>query len=312
MVKSRENIQLGEGQAFRLLRWSRDISQVEEVIAPDKANQLQGRGDHWHYHPQTELTLVQHGEGTRYIADHIELFQPGDLVLIGSNVPHYWHVRGKSSGLAIQWHFPQQHGIWDFNEFKSLRALEELALRGLHLSGDTAAVVRKLIEEMPSHIGMPRLTHLFSIISALVGAPEKDIRPLSARSFSLSGTDEHQEAVRRAVSYIIAHFREPIRLPELLELTGMSRATFSRQFQLHAGRSFSTFLNQVRLQAVCRALRDTSDPITSLALENGFNQLSFFNRLFRREFGINPSTYRDQATALKAKVATIESKSFVS
>lgn len=304
MATSRENIQFSEGHAFRLLRWSEDISRVDEVMGPDRALALKGRGDQWHYHPQTELTLVQHGEGTRYIADHIELFQSGDLVLIGSNVPHYWHVRGKSSGLAIQWHFPEQHGIWDFNESAALRSLEERARKGLHLSGNTALRIRKLMESMHQHTGLPRLAHLLSIIAVLAGAPDAEVRELSKRHFSLSGTDEHQEAIRRAVSYIIAHYREPIRLDALLELTGMSRATFARQFQLHAGRSFSTFLNQVRLQAVCRALRDSSEPITSIALENGFNQLSFFNRLFHREFGMNPSSYRAKAQA--ARITKVE------
>lgn len=301
MATSRENIQLGEGQAFRLLRWSEDISQVDEVMGPDRAVALQGRGDQWHYHPQTELTLVQDGKGTRYIADHIELFQPGDLVLIGSNVPHYWHVRGKSSGLAIQWHFPEQHGIWDFKESSHLRALEKFARRGLHLSGQTAATIREKMEAMQQLTELPRLTLFMSILSTLALAPGEEVRPLSARDFSMSGSDEQQEAIRRAVSYIIAHYREPIRLDTLLELTGMSRATFARQFQLHAGRSFSTFLNQVRLQAVCRALRDSTKPITSIALENGFNQLSFFNRLFRREFKMNPSNYRAQAKASLAE-----------
>ncbi len=294
MPKSRENIHFTQGHAYRLLRWSEDISQVDEILGPGQAVHLKGRGDQWHYHPQTELTLIQHGEGTRYIADHIELFQPGDLVLIGSNVPHYWHVRGQSSGLAIQWHFPEQHGIWDFVESDALRSLEEHARRGLHLSGLAAATVRNLMESMHLHAGLRRLTHLFSILSVLIDAPAGDVRPLSARPFSLSGTDENQEAIRRAVSFITAHYRQPIRLDALLDLTGMSRATFARQFQLHSGRSFSTFLNQVRLQAVCRALRDTKAPITSIALENGFNQLSFFNRLFRREFGMNPSRYRQK------------------
>jgi AraC-like DNA-binding protein/mannose-6-phosphate isomerase-like protein (cupin superfamily) len=292
MGSTRETIQLSEGQAFRLLRWTHNISQVEELPAPGEAVALQGRGDHWHYHPQTELTLVQQGRGTRFIADHIELFESGDFVLIGSNVPHYWHVRGESSGMAIQWHFPLHHGIWSFTEAAALRKLEQTALKGLHINGDTAVKLRQLIEKMPSLGGLNRLVLLLTIISTLADAPKSDVRELSSRPFSMTGTDEQQEIIRRAVSYIIAHFRDSVRLPELLNLTGMSRASFSRQFQLHAGRSFSTFLNQVRLQAVCRALRDTTEPITSIALGNGFNQLSFFNRLFRREFGISPSDYR--------------------
>lgn len=292
MTSIRETIQLSEGQVFRLLRWSQDISHVDELLAPSQVIARQGQGDHWHYHPQTELTLIISGGGTRFIADNIELFESGDFVLIGSNVPHYWHVRGKSTGLAIQWHFPVHHGIWSFTEAATLRKLEQSALKGLHIKGDTAAKLRQLLEKMPLLAGLNRLVLLLTIISTLADAPATDVRSLSSRSFSMTGTDEQQEAIRRAVSYIIAHFRESIGLPELLELTSMSRATFARQFKLHAGRSFSTFLNQVRLQAVCRALCETTEPITSIALGNGFNQLSFFNRSFRREFGVNPSDYR--------------------
>jgi len=292
MPTAREDIRLGSGQTFRLLRWTDNVREVEEITDPGKTIPLHGRGDHWHYHPETELTLVQQGQGTRFIADHIELFESGDLVLIGSNVPHYWHVRGESTGLAIQWHFPLEHGIWDFREATPLRELEEAARWGLHLKGPTADTVRQHMEQIHFLSGLAKLAKFLTIASILATAPECDVRRLAQRSFSLTGTDEQQEAIRRAVSYIIAHYREQVTLPELLQLTGMSRATFSRQFKLHAGRSFSTFINQVRLKAVCRALRETSGSITYIALEHGFNQLSFFNRLFRRELNMSPSDYR--------------------
>jgi len=292
MQQRREDIRLGTGQTFRLLRWGRSVNRVEVVLAPDKTVPLQGYGDHWHYHRETELALFQRGSGTRFVADRIELFDHGDLVLIGANVPHYWHLRGNSAGLALQWDFPLEHGIWSFNEAASLRVLAESARRGLYLHGATADSSRRLMEQLAALTGLPRLAAFLKLLAVLAEAPARDVRRLAVRPFSLSGTDEQQEAVRRAVSYIIANYREPVRLPELLQLSGMSRATFARQFHRHAGKSFSTFLNQVRLQAVCRALRDTTEPISSIALSNGFNQLSFFNRLFRREFGISPSDYR--------------------
>jgi len=288
----REDIRLGAGQTFRLLRWDRTVTRVDVVLAPGRAAPVQGHGDHWHYHPESELTLIKKGAGTRFVGDYIELFESGDLVLIGANVPHYWHLRGMSAGLSLQWDLPMEHGIWRFNEAASLKALAEAARRGIHIGGSTAAAVRSLMEQLAALVGLSRLAHFLKVLSVLADAPARELRPLAAHPFSLSGTAEQQEAVRRAVSYIIASYREPVRLPELLRLTGMSRATFARQFSAHAGKSFSTFLNQVRLQAVCRSLRDSSEPIGNIALGNGFNQLSFFNRLFRREFGISPSAYR--------------------
>ncbi|MBX7121438.1 MAG: AraC family transcriptional regulator [Opitutaceae bacterium] len=294
MPSQREDIQFAAGNTLRLLRWNRSVNRVEVVHGPGEATPLHGQGDHWHYHRATELTLIQRGAGTRFVADHIELFDSGDLVLIGANVPHYWHQRGVSTGLSIQWDFPLEHGIWGFGEAAPLRKLTESARRGLHIQGKTSDVARRRIEELPSLSGLARLALFFQILDGLAEAPPQDIRPLSLRPFSLDGTEEHQEAVRQAVSYILAHYRETVSLQDLLRLTSMSRATFARQFRHHAGKSFSTFLNQVRLQAVCRALRDTTNQIGNIALDHGFNQLSFFNRLFRREFGVSPSEFRNQ------------------
>lgn len=292
MQSSREDIRLGAGQTFRLLRWSERVTRVEEVLAPGRTTPVPGHGDHWHYHRQTELTLIQRGAGTRFVADHLELFEPGDIVLIGANVPHYWHLRGASAGLSLQWDFPLEHAIWGFGEAAPLRALAESARRGLQLRGAAAEATRRRLAGLAGLAGLARLAAFFELLAGLAAAPAREVRPLSAEAFSLAGTAEHQEAVRRAVSFVFANYREPVRLAGLLRLSGMSRATFARQFRRHAGKSFSTFLNQVRLQAVCRALRDTPDPVSSIALSHGFNQLSFFNRLFRREFGLSPTAYR--------------------
>lgn len=288
----RELIRLHEGETFRLLRWNRTVAAVEVILGRGRTARVEGQGDHWHYHPAVELTLIQKGSGTRLVADDIDMFHPGDLVLIGPNVPHYWHMRGASAGLAIQWDFPEEHGIWSFGESTQLRALTETARRGLHVTGPTSTLIRSEMEHLVHADGLERLGTFLHILGELANAPRRDVKLLSEQPFSLSSTAETQEIVRRAVSYILAHYREPVHLADLLKLTGMSRATFARQFLLHAGKPFSTFRNQVRLQAVCHALRDTSEPVGTIAFGHGFNQLSFFNRLFHREFGISPSAYR--------------------
>ena len=292
MPTQHENIDLAADETFRLLRWVGSLNRVA-VVRGGRATQIRGHGDHWHYHRAMELTLIERGAGTRFIADHIELFEAGDLVLIGANVPHYWHQRGRSAGLSVQWDFPPDHGIWSFGETVApLRALAVSALRGLHLRGGTARRTATAMAELSNLASLPRLAAFLQLLAILATAPKSDVRALGALPFSMDGTDEQQEAVRRAVSYILAHYRDPIRLETLLTLSGMSRATFARQFQRHAGKPFSTFLNQVRLQTVCRALLDGTESISAIAFSHGFNQLSFFNRLFQREFGVNPSTYR--------------------
>jgi AraC-like DNA-binding protein/mannose-6-phosphate isomerase-like protein (cupin superfamily) len=292
MATEHEDITLAPDETFRLLRWTRSVSRVE-VVRGGRGTPIPGQGDHWHYHRAMELTFIEHGAGTRFVADHIEMFHDGDLILIGSNVPHYWHSRGRYSGLSVQWDFPLDHGIWSFGQTVApLQTLAKSALHGLHLKGDTAHRTADAMAALAALDELPRLVAFLHLLSTLASAPACDVEQLSGRPFALDGTAEQQEAMARAVSYVLAHYREPIRLEDLLRLTHMSRATFARQFHRHAGKSFSDFLNQVRLQAVCRALMESAESISAIAFNHGFNQLSFFNRLFRREFGISPRDYR--------------------
>ena len=132
------------------------------------------------------------------------------------------------------------------------------------------------------------------ILDGLATAPKSDLVMIASTSFTLRsgiGDREARTAVE-AQHFIRAHYREMIGLPELLSCTCTGRATFTRRFRRGVGMSFSAYLNHVRLQAVSRALRETSESISRIALDHGFSQLSFFNRLFRRELGISPSEYR--------------------
>ena len=296
MPVQQEHIPLAADESFRLLRWSHSVKSVG-IVRGGIVERIQGRGDHWHYHRASELTFIEHGSGMRFVADHMESFEDGDLVLIGANVPHYWHQHGMSSGLSLQWDFPMDHGIWSFGETVApLRSLAASALRGHRIRGATARAAVEIMRDLQCLAGLPRLALFLRLIGMLGEAPARDKPAIADRPFALDGTAEHQQAIQRAVSYILAHYRDPIRLEILHELTNMSRSTFARQFHHHIGKPYSTFLNQVRLQAVCRALRETTSPVGTIALDHGFNQLSFFNRLFRREFAMSPTHFRKLAT----------------
>jgi AraC-like DNA-binding protein len=96
----------------------------------------------------------------------------------------------------------------------------------------------------------------------------------------------------QAIRHLTAHFRDEIRLEDLLQITGLSRPTFARQFKAYSGRSFSEFLNRLRLQAACDELKGSDRGVLVIALASGFTQVSFFNRLFRREMKCSPTDYR--------------------
>ncbi len=288
----REKIQPPSGHSFRVIRWTRNLREVESVLAPGKVEKIAGEGGHWHYHVEMELTLFTIGEGTRFVGDHIGSFAAGDLVLLGEKLPHYWHTRGPSAGLSVQWHFPQSHPFWAFPETLPLAALFKKAGRGLRFTGRTAAAAGSLIQEMANTGGAERLGMLLRLLAVLMEAPDTDRAFLSVRSFSLPTESHYQQAIREAMRHLIAHFRDPVRLEEVLLLTNLSRPTFARQFKKHSGHTFSEFLNRLRLQAATRELAEGDRSVLEVALACGFSQVSFFNRLFRRLLKCNPTEYR--------------------
>ncbi len=288
----RERIYLPSGQLFRLLHWSENLHDVELVHSPRERLQLEGEGKHWHYHEAFELTYFESGEGTRFVGDRIQPFQRGDLVLLGSNLPHYWHTRGRSTGWSLQWHLPAAHHFWAFPETKMLAAYFKSAARGIQFHGHTAEQLARELRGLADTEGLAQLGLLFRLFALAAEAPEQEREFISANSFSLSAVSLHQSAMQAAIGFLLANFKKDIRLGDLLKVTHMSRPTFSRQFRIHSGKTLSQFLQQIRLDAACRELAETDNAIIDVALGNGFSQVSFFNRVFRRVLKCSPTDYR--------------------
>jgi AraC-like DNA-binding protein len=278
--------------SFRLLRWSDNLREVESVLDANHAKPISGVGDRWHYHVEMELTVFTKGEGAFFVGDHIGPLAAGEVVLLGENLPHHWNVRGPCAGLSAQWNFPPEHAFWGLSETLSLAGTFEKAAHGIRYGGRTAAAVISGMQEMARSGGLDRFGLWLRLLSLLERAPGSEQTLLSRRPFSLPTDSARQQAMSEAMRYLLAHFRSTIRLDEVLRLTGMSKATFARQFKRHSGRTFSEFVARLRLQSACRELVETDRSILEIALSCGFNEVSFFNRLFRRVLSCCPTEYR--------------------
>jgi len=293
MKHRREHIKIPEGSSFRLIEWRDSVEQVAVVLEDGKRREVRGEGAGWHFHPEMELTWFSRGEGIRFIGDHIGSFSAGDLVLVGRRLPHHWELRGKSSGLSIQWHYPDSHPLWSIPELRPVAQLFSHAGQGLSFPAEMAAGIGERMTGMSAMTkGAERFGALLGIFAALAAA-QVDAVSLSRKAFALPPEDSpHYNPIRDAVSFILKNFREPVAMETILSITRLTRPTFCRQFRIHTGHSFSEFLNRVRLHAACRELRETRKPVIDVALDSGISQVSFFNRLFLREMGCTPSRYR--------------------
>lgn len=290
MKASQELILLPEGHSFRLIQWKRRLDSINVYADNGEVECVQGVGNQWHYHQAIELTFFQTGMGSEYIGDSIGQIHAGDLVLIGSGVPHYWNPVGRSSGYSLQWYFPENHAIWKLPESKGLQHLFQQAQRGIRYPSSSWQEIRPLVKSLTMATELERFAIFMYILAKLAGLEGKGIT--SDDYMTRVRKHGHGEAIQLAVGYILANYRENVRLEEVLDVASLSKPTFCRNFKQVTGKTFSQFIAQTRLQSACHELSNTDESVISIAFRNGYNNMSLFNRQFLREYGCSPSVYR--------------------
>jgi AraC-like DNA-binding protein len=256
----------------------------------------------WHYHPEFELVLITKGKGKRIVGDSIDRFVEGDLVFLGSYLPHYWKCDEKfflkgdvflGEGLVIQF-LPDFLGqsYFELPENTKLKSFLEISTQGSLFYGKTKKKISKLIIKMKKLNESDQLYELFNIFKILAKTTEYNL--LSSHAFVEPYQSNEMIPLKKAIKYIMTNFQNQIKIEELLEITNMSNTTFFKTFKKSTQMSFKTYLIKLRVGYACKLL--TSEPITvtEIAYESGFENISNFNRQFKKLKGLTPKEYRSK------------------
>lgn len=252
----------------------------------------------FHFHPECELTLVEASHGLRFVGDSIERFEAGDLVLLGSNLPHYWtnppDWRGEARSVVVQFPLDLLGAGWlDTPEFAAVRRLLVKAERGVHFRGRTAAAAARRLRTMTGLAPFARLQLLLETLHALAAAP--GARLLASAGFAPVMKAGDESRLGRVLDYVNRRATEGVQQREAARHAGLSPAAFSRYFRKKMGHTFEAFVNEVRIGRICRALIEEPDrSVAEIAFAAGYNNLANFNRQFRRRTGLAPVGYRKE------------------
>ena len=252
----------------------------------------------WHYHPEFELVVILQSSGTRFIGDNIAKFQKGEVVLLGKNLPHMWlndkaYFQGDSSlqAEAIAIHFKREFLGKDFFEIPEMKIISNLfdqAERGimfLELKNSLINKIKRLVEFEPS-------TRIIKIIEVLYDlAKHHKYQLLSSSSFASSFHKNENRRLDKIYEYVFENFNDNIHARDVASIAGMNRSAFSRFFKKAHRKSFTKYLNEIRVGYACKLLLENKESITGIAYLSGFNNISNFNRQFRNIHGKSPSSY---------------------
>lgn len=252
---------------------------------------------HWHYHPEFELTWIKRGEGTRFVGDRIEPYRSGDLILLGSNLPHTWSSerispRGaRHEALVIQFPAELFRPGTATTEFFAIGDLLTRAARGLSFSRRAAISVARDLEAVVTQRGLCAWCRLALVLDRLARC--EGTRALASSGYIPTLQHRAQRRFARIMAYIDDHSNEPaLTLGEVARTVHLTPSALSRFFRRMAGRSFVAHVNHVRIGRACRLLVDTDRPVTDIAFASGFGNVANFNRQFRAATNLTPRAYR--------------------
>lgn len=252
----------------------------------------------WHYHPEAELTLIEESSGRRFVGDQIDGFGPGDLVLLGPNLPHAWRnetvplPRGERAR-SIYVHFNTR---WLealaalIPELGEIRKLLGRATRGIRFTGPERDVAAARLKQLRSLSGLRRVTLFLEVLQSLAEARAGEA--LSSPGFAPVLDKSSGDRIRRIHRYVYENFESGIRHPDLARTVGLSPAALSKFFHRVTGHTITEFVNEVRIGKAARLLIDTDKNVSEIAYASGFDSLAHFNATFRRLKQVPPMQFR--------------------
>ncbi len=276
-----EEVKPDQGSSFRIL------------LTPGLNDQF-----YWHFHPEYEIVYAEATGGTRHVGDHISRYEGSDLVFIGPNIPHLnfdYGVKTNCEQVVVQ--MKEDFLGKDFlhlPEFVLIKQLFEKAKQGLSFFGEAKKSVGEKLKRLSSLSHFDQLMELLQIFQLL--AATKEVNTLQSKPIANATAFKEQERLKRIYQYIEEHYQQKIDVNKVAALSHLTTAAFCRFFKKITRMTFTDFLNQYRINQAKNLLLQ-NQTVTEACYNSGFDNLSYFNKTFKKLAGENPSQFRKrQAT----------------
>ncbi len=269
-----------------------DESNLFKAVLQENAKQFDYP---WHFHPEYELTYIVTSHGMRYVGNSIENFSEGDLVLIGSNLPHCWinspGQRQAASAVVVYFKEDFVDKAWmDSVEFGSIRNLLELSHKGIKFDNTVAIKLKEKFFELYKLPPLDKLILVLKILQELAKTTERHI--LCEQGFSYELNHTNNERINKVYKSIETNYHKKISLTDMSKQVNMSEESFSRFFSKTKKKSFLEFLNEYKINRACKSLIETDKQISEICYASGFESIPFFYRQFKKFKNCQPKNYR--------------------
>lgn len=259
--------------------------------------------DELHAHPEIQIMLILKSEGTLIAGDYVGRFDAGDLFVIGSNLPHvfrndagYYQADKKLVAHSISLYFNQHYlgeHFWQLDEMEAVRKFVEKAKRGYRITGLSKDEIAKRVKQIPAQSGIEKIISLFEILNLLTIS--SDLGTLSVSHEHESYSASEGKRMNDILKFTFQESHRKIYIDEVADIANLSTEAFCRYFKVRTMKTYTNFLNEVRISNACKLLINKDLSIQDVCFQVGFSNLSNFNRIFKRVTGHTPSNYLKEA-----------------
>jgi AraC-like DNA-binding protein len=247
----------------------------------------------WHYHSEYELVLIITGKGKRFVGNHVSDYEEGNLTFIGSNLPHLFRKNNVDDmGGSLVIHFQENflgNAFVRTPEMQKIKLLFEKSKMGLHITGNTRQIMDKQMNDVLRLKGMERLIFLLQLLNILAHSTEYELLS-NPDVIGQNGKDD--DRLNKVFDYVISNFTENIQIENVAKIANMSYSGFSRYFKNRTKKTFSHFVNEIRIGHACKCLMENDVSISTVCFESGFNNLTHFNEQFKRIVKFTPHQFK--------------------
>jgi AraC-like DNA-binding protein len=254
----------------------------------------------WHYHEELELIHFEKGSGTQFIGDSVNNFTSGDILLVGSNLPHYWlfdpcYLESSSddpADIRVS-HFRENFlgdSFFNLPENHKLKNLLKKSKRGIQLNKSIVNTAKQLIEKLLTSSNSTKIVALIEVLTLIAESEAYNL--LSSESYPIDSQDLDFGRMTVIMDYITQHYKNQIKLEDIASMTGMTTNSFCRYFKAKSGKTLFQYLIEMRIGHACKLLTDRKLNMKQICFESGFQNFVSFHKYFKEATGCTPLQYQ--------------------
>ncbi len=252
----------------------------------------------YHYHPEFELTLIYEGSGKRYVGNHMDHFNKGDLVFLGPNLPHCWktdpYIKGEINACSIVVQFTNDFLGQDFFNKPELSDIQKLLVRSqsgiIYNRSIVPEITRDLKNLGKEEMSFKKLHILLEVLHKLsITTNFTLLNPVTHIPIQSGG---NLERINKVFSYIIDNFKTNVCLDEVAQLACMTPNAFCKYFKKVTHKTFIEVVVEYRLNYATTQLIHTNKSVAQICFDCGFNDVAHFIRMFKSKMEVSPLQYK--------------------